>query len=133
MAQRADIVVEGVIEELLPATWTTPNGHAPTTVHEEAIKLTQQNPLIQIRTPIRLRVERMFKGETERIGNELGFSVVGGRVGDVAVVNETTLPLFKPGTRIVAFLHIGEPDSPAALAYPSALWPSRFLIVEGAV
>lgn len=130
-AKRSDLVVQGVIEELLPAKWTTPNGQRPADTPEKDWQIYKENPMIHIRTPIRLKVERVFKGENAE--KELIFSVAGGRVNEMAMVEEAQEGLFKLGTRVIVFLHKGEANSPASYAHPAALWPSRYLVVEDGV
>lgn len=59
IAQHSDLVVEGTIEQVEPGRWTTPNGQAP-----QDVKSVLADPFsdIQLRTPVRLRIDRMYKG-----------------------------------------------------------------------
>ena len=123
---RSHIVVEGVIDELYPARWTTPQPAGPGVITKEVAK----NPNIHIRTPVQLSVKRVFKGES--VGDTLKFSFVGGRVGDTALVyegNET----FEEGSRVIVFLGKGKPGSPAHNVEPEALYPRLHLVVRGDV
>lgn len=125
-AQRADIVVEGVIETLLPARWSTPDGAPPDKLTLEVLK----NLNVHIRTPVRLSVKRVFKGNN--IGNTLMFSFVGGRVGDTAIVAEGN-ESYAQGNSIIVFLSKGGPDNPASIVDPSGLFPRTHLVVKGEV
>jgi hypothetical protein len=77
-------------------------------------------------------VERIFKGDTIAANRNLVFSFVGGRAGDTAVVTED-LEIYKPGTRIIVFLHRGQPGNPAYTADPAGLFPSWALVIDGQV
>jgi hypothetical protein len=66
------------------------------------------------------------------MGEEIVFSVVGGRVGDTAVLTED-LDTYKSGRRIIVFLFKGPPGNPAATVHPSGLYPSTPLVIEGSV
>lgn len=125
LATEADLVIEGVIQETLPAQWTTADGRAPTTFHGPGA-----NPKDQIRTPIRLSVTRAFKGA--RVGDAVTFSIVGGRVGDTALLTED-LDTYAKGQRVIVFLSKGGPDNPATVVHPAGLYPVMTLVVEGGV
>ena len=104
--ERSDLVVEGVIEDLYPARWSTVDGVAPGTITREVVK----NIALHIRTPVGLSVKRVFKGES--VGDTLKFSFVGGRVGDTAYVYEWN-DVFQEDARVIVFLARGEPGSAA--------------------
>ena len=67
--ERSDLVVEGVIDELYPARWSTVDNAAPGTITREVVK----DLAIHIRTPVQLSVKRVFKGKS--VGDTLKFSV----------------------------------------------------------
>ena len=92
--ERSDLVVEGVIDELYPARWSTVDNAAPGTITREVVK----DLAIHIRTPVQLSVKRVFKGKS--VGDTLKFSFVGGRVGDTAHVYGWS-DVFEEGTRVI--------------------------------
>ncbi len=123
LTQDADVVVEGVVERVLPARWTTPDGNAPTTLY-------QSDSAVHIRTPVRLRVTRVFKGQP--VPASLVFSFLGGQVGDATWASEEQ-EIYQPGTRLLVFLYRGQVGSPPAQIDPGALFPSIPLVIEGDV
>ncbi len=123
---RSDLVVEGVLDELYPARWTTVDPAGPGSITKEIAK----NVAIHIRTPVRLSVKRVFKGES--VGDVIKFSFVGGRVGDTAQVF-TWNEVFEEGSRIIVFLGKGEPGSAAHNVDPQGLYPRMHLVVKGDV
>ena len=78
MLETSDVVVEGVISQLLPARWSTEDGGPPDDPKSDDVRGFGAH----IRTPVELSVKRVFKGEP--VGDTIKFSFVGGRVGDVA-------------------------------------------------
>ena len=125
--ERSEIVVEGVIDELYPARWSTADGTAPDTLTEDDLK----NIDIHIRTPVQLSVKRVFKGELSG-GDDLKFSFVGGRAGDTAHIFEWN-DVFEEGTQIIVFLDKGGSSSPAHNVDPQGLYPRMHLVVKGDV
>lgn len=123
-ADRVDIVVEGIVKEVLPAKWTTPDGK-PASARAQG-----HNPSYQIRTPVRIDVQRAFKGAQP--GRSLVFSFNGGRVDTATVVSENS-DLYKPGARLLLFLNRGQPGTPAHVAHPSGLWTSMAFAVDDGV
>lgn len=122
-ARDVDLVVQGTVTEVLPPVWTTPDGHPPASPEE-------RDPLVHIRTPMRLSVERVFKGAA--VGNSLVFSVVGGRIGDTEWrMMEGTQGSYQVGDRVILLLRQAKPGQPAALAADSGLFPSIGLVIEG--
>ena len=124
---RSDLVVEGVIDELYPARWSTVDNADPGTLTEDHLK----DIAIHIRTPVQPSVKRVFKGES--VGDTLKFSFVGGRVGDTAHIfdgNES----YEDGSRIIVFLATGKPGGPARnVESEYGLYPRMHLIVKGDV
>lgn len=123
LTQDADVVVEGIVERMLPARWTTPDGAAPKTPQ-------RTDPTVHIRTPVRLTVTRVFKGQ--RVPASVIFSVPGGQVEDAALAAEE-MEIYKPGTHLLVFLYRGQAGSPPAQIDPGALFPSMPLVLEGDV
>jgi hypothetical protein len=121
IAKNADYVIQGVIEEVSSATWTTPDGKAPEQTNE-------QNPLVQIRTPVRLSVERIFKGR--ELPRTVVFSFIGGKVGNSVMMSEDT-EIYKPGNRLIVFLYKGQADSAPGRVHPDALFPSMPFVIDG--
>lgn len=112
----ADIVVEGVIDELYPARWFTADGTGLETLTEDDLK----NPDLHVRTPVQLSVKRVFKGES--VGDTLKFSFIGGRVGDTAYVFEGN-ESYEEGAQVILFLKNG------AVGFS----PRAYLLVKGDV
>lgn len=123
LTQDADLVVEGVVERLLPARWTTLDGTAPTTPQHN-------DPTVHIRTPVRFTVTRVFKGQ--RVPPSVIFSIPGGQVGAAALASEET-EIYNPGTHLLVFLYRGQASSPPAQIDSGALFPSMPLVIEGDV
>jgi hypothetical protein len=123
IAKSADIVVEGVVEELLPTRWTTPNGKAPAVLTDD--------PHQQIRTPVRLSVTRVFKGDP--VGKMITFSFLGGRVDDIAMVTERHHEVYQPGNKIILFLYRTNPGSAPSMVDAGGLTPSMPLMIQGDV
>ena len=123
---RSDLVVEGVIDELYPARWSTVDNAAPGTITREVVK----DLATHIRTPVQLSVKRVFKGKS--VGDTLKFSFVGGRVGDTAHVYEWN-DVFEEGTLVIVFLAKGGPGSAAHNVEPQGLYPRMRLVVRGDV
>ena len=122
--ERSDLVVEGVIDELYPAQWSTIDGAAPGTITRDIVK----DLAIHIRTPVQLSVKRVFKGES--VGDTLKFSFVGGRVGDTAHVYEWN-DVFEQGTRVIVFLAKGGPGNAAHNVESQGFFPRMHLVVKG--
>ena len=154
---RSDLVIEGVIDELYLARWSSVDGAAPdilpsydwdklvidlarrssvdgaapnTLPPYDWSKLATNHSAIHIRTPVQLLVKQIFKGKS--IGDTLKFSFMGGRVGDTAHIvdwNES----FQEGARIIVFLATGAPGSPVRNVEASGFYPRMHLVVEGDV
>lgn len=122
--KRSDIVVEGVIQQLYPARWTTIDGAAPEKLTPDVLK----DLSIHIRTPVELAVKRVFKGDS--VGDTLKFSFVGGRVGDTAYVFDWNY-VFEKGTRVIVFLAKGEVGDAAHKVEAQGLYPQMHLVVKG--
>ncbi|MBI2916979.1 MAG: hypothetical protein HYY01_03210 [Chloroflexi bacterium] len=120
-AQDAVIVAVAVVREVLPATWTTPDGSQPADVRDAFEKASAH-----IRTPIRMSVERVLKGD--RVGDSLVISVYGGRA-DGTVVTTSDLDPLKPGVRVLLFLE----ELPRFSNPPSRLYPALTYVVDGEV
>ena len=124
--KHSELVVEGVIDEIFPAQWSTSNGDGPDTLIRGDVK----NIAIHIRTPVQLSVKRVFKGES--VGDTLKFSFIGGRVSNTAHIFEWN-EVFEEGTRVIVFLGKGSPGSPSRNIDPQGLYPRMHLVVKGDV
>ena len=96
MLETSDVVVEGVISQLLPARWSTEDGEPLDDPKSDDVRGFGAH----IRTPVELSVKRGFKGKP--VGDTIKFSFVGGRVGDVAHTfawNE----VFEKDARVIVF------------------------------
>ena len=124
--ERSDLVVEGVIDELYPARWSTVDNAAPGTITRDVVK----DLAIHIHTPVQLSVKRVFKGKS--VGDTLKFSFVRERVGDTAHVYEWN-DVFEEGTLVIAFLAKGGLGSAAHNVEPQGLYPRIHLVVRGDV
>ena len=120
---RSDVVVEGVINELLPAKWTTTDAGPPEEITPEVMKDIDTH----IRTTAVLDVETVYKGES--IGETLNFSFIGGRVDDTAYVVEWNEG-FTESARVILFLGQGEAGAPAKMVDSQGLAPRMYLLVE---
>lgn len=120
---RSDVVVEGVIKDLLHTKWTTSDSVAP----DEITPAIVMDLDTHIRTTALLKVEKVFKGND--IGDTLNFSFMGGRVGNTAHVFEGHED-FQKGARVILFLAAEEPGSPAKMVDEQGLSPRMHLIVE---
>lgn len=128
---RSDLVIEGVIDELYLARWSSVDGAAPDILTTDDLnKIASNNSAIHIRTPVQLLVKQIFKGKS--IGDTLKFSFVGGRVGDTAQIVDWN-EAFQEGTRIIVFLATGAPGSPARNVEANGFYPRMHLVVEGDV
>jgi hypothetical protein len=122
VAEDSVYVVEGVVEEVLPATWTTADGAPPADLLQA-----NRDPDIQLRTPVRLAVERVLKGQ--EVPRHLLFTYPGGSAGNVTVEAFDNLPL-AAGDRIVTFLSQAPPNA-GRWAEISPLYPQLTFIVAG--
>ncbi len=122
-AEAVDVVVQGVIQEVLPSAWTTPDGK-PATESEW-----MNNDTYQIRTPARLAVERVFKGSN--IDDSLTFDFAGGKVGGITVAAGEDGNPYKVGARVILLLRKSEPGSPSDRVNPSGFYPVASLVIEG--
>lgn len=119
--QRADVVVIGVIEQVGPARWTTPDGQPASLVQ------LQSNPAVQVRTPAQVVIERTFKGDPS--ASVITFSFLGGYVGDVTVLTDE-LETITEGRRVLLFLEHAPAGSPVHVV-DSGLYPAAWLTVTG--
>ena len=66
----SDLVIEGVIDELYLARWSSVDGAAPDILTTDDLnKIASNNSAIHIRTPVQLLVKQIFKGKS--IGDTL--------------------------------------------------------------
>ncbi len=120
----ADVVALGTVTHVQSAKWTTKDEAPPRDVGLETLK----DATVQIRTPILMRVDQAFKGTS--VGDEIAFSIAGGRVGDTAIVFEGNEDL-EVKARVIVFLGEGDIDSPARKAHADGLYLRAHLVVEG--
>ena len=120
---RSDVIVEGVIDELLPSKWTTADREPPEEITREVVKDLDTH----VRTIAVLNVEDVYKGES--IGETLNFSFRGGRVGDTVYIHEWN-EVFKEDARVILFLDRGEGGSPAKKVDSQGFAPRMHLLVE---
>ena len=123
---RSDIVVQGTIAEVMPSKWSSSDNVAPEADSKEAVK----NIDAHIRTPVRMAVSEVFKGDD--VGESLTFSFVGGRVGDTAHVYEWN-DVFERDTELIVFLGSGEVGEPAKNVDGAGLYPTMHVVVKGDV
>lgn len=152
-AYYATAIVEGTVKEIQPPRWTTADGKAPADVYgamfwtgEEPVLLGEERlpngdvrtediyektgrEDIQLRTPVLLAVEEVYKGEN--IPQELLFSYYGGRDGDIWMgFSEESAPEWKVGMKVVVFLSYLPPKGGGWADIPR-WFPGIYLIVEG--
>lgn len=118
----SSIIVEGVVTEVYPAEWTTPDKNPPLSL---AAALTNQN--IQVRTPVLLEISQVYKGEG--VPGTILFTLPGGRAGNITVSSPFGMTLLK-GDRIVAFLSTA-PKNAGPWAEISPLYPQLLFLVDG--
>lgn len=117
----SNLIVEGVVKEVYPAEWTTRDKNAPANLEMLG------DPNIQLRTPVLLDVEEVFKGEG--VPGSLLFTLPGGTDGDVTVSSPFGgTP--KPGQRVLVFLSEATQEA-GPWAEISPLYPQLFFVVEG--
>lgn len=121
VAQDASLVVEGVIDEVLPPVWTTSDGAAP-----GDIRRAFEQASAHIRTPFRLSVDRAFKGSG--VPRTLVFSVYGGAVGE-SIVTTDELERLKRGSKVIMFLK----EHPKFPNVSSRFSPNLFFVIDGDV
>ena len=118
----ADLIVEGVITEVYPAEWTTPDKNPPV---DPARLLTDRS--IQLRTPVLLEVSDVHKGDS--VPGTVLFTAPGGATDELIVSSPLGI-VFQPGQKIVAFLSKAPADA-GPWAEISPLYPQLVLITEG--
>lgn len=118
----SDMIVEGVVTEVYPSEWTTPDKNPPLRLSD-----TLTNDNLQLRTPVLLDVETVYKGEG--VPGTVLFTLPGGQTPDVLVTSPFGMTPRK-GDRIVVFLSKA-PDGAGPWAKISPLYPQLFFIVNG--
>jgi len=90
--ERTDVIVLGVVKEILPPRWTTPDGTRPANPH------TDDETIFE---PVLVKVERFLKGEQPT--QQLSVLSEGGEIGQDAVF--TSCFNATEGDRVVLFFH----------------------------
>lgn len=122
IADQSIYVVEGEVTRVLPGQWTTPDKRRPANVHQAIT-----DPNVQLRTPVQLSVERVYKGD--HVPKVLLFTLPGGRDGDLEIRSGLG-PDLEPGTKLVIFLSEA-PRNAGPWARISPLYPQLYFVVEG--
>jgi hypothetical protein len=115
-------VVEGTVQRVLPAEWTTPDKRRPKVLGEA-----MSSPDIQLRTPVLLSVETVFKGA--HVPRTLFFSLPGGADGELSIGANLGARL-EPGMKVVVFLSQASPGA-GRWARISPLYPQIYFVVDG--
>lgn len=131
IAQHSDLVLEGTIEQVEPGRWTTPNGQPP-----QDIKSVLADPSsdIQLRTPVRLRIDRMYKGNYP--ARVILFTLPGGSLEQTTAVFEDHADAeaherrLQSGTKVIVFLSHA-PAHAGAWSKISPFYPQLYLVVDG--
>ena len=123
IANDSDLIVEGVVEKVYPSRWTTPSGKEPSNINEA-----MRDPKTQLRTPVQLSVETVFKGQN--IPRSLLFTFAGGSFGNYMIQAGPDLEQLGPGTRLLVFLSKAPPDA-GPWADISPLYPQLYFVVVG--
>ena len=121
LAQKSDLVVEGIIKEVRPSVWTTPDGLPPADV-----SLILNNLNIQLRTPILVSVDHSRKGD---VVGDLLFTTIGGESSQYKVEVEDDQPI-AVGSRVVIFLSKAPADA-GPWAKISPYYPQLYFVVNG--
>lgn len=122
IADQSAYVVEGVVTRVLPGQWTTPDKRRPADVHRAIA-----DPNVQLRTPVQLSVERVYKGD--HVPKVLLFTLPGGREGDFEIESGLGTDL-EPGMRLLIFLSEAPRDA-GPWARISPLYPQLYFVVDG--
>jgi hypothetical protein len=122
LAKISQIVVEGVVKEVLPAEWTTADKNAP---NDLSAMVTDDS--IQLRTPVLLQVTEVIKGAG--VPGTLLFTLPGGTDGEVAVSSPFGRAP-RTGDRILVLLSTAPKDA-GPWARISPLYPQLFFRVDG--
>lgn len=85
------------------------------------------DPDVQLRTPVQLSVERVYKGD--HVPKVLFFTLPGGREGDLEIRSGLGTDL-EPGMRLVIFLSEA-PRNAGPWAQISPLYPQLYFVVDG--
>ena len=118
----SDWIVEGVVTEVYPAVWTTPDRNPPLRLAESF-----KDPNVQIRTPVLLEVDKVYKGKG--IPGTVLFTLPGGQDGEVTVTSPFGM-VPRKGDRIVTFLSKA-PENSGPWVEISPLYPQLFFISDG--
>lgn len=161
VAETADIIVEGVVEKVLPAKWTTQDGKMPKEIEnllsgasknegptDSSVSDSTPLPLLQPTSAPTNALEADPRGlnPNHQIRTPVLFSVQkvfkGENVKDKIIfsvlggtVDDVTMDagegVYKPGAHLIVFLYRGKPDSAPAKAHVDALFPSMPLVIDG--
>lgn len=149
-ATDADLILEGTVTEVHPAQWTTPDGEAPDQLNPLAlldpnVVLDEQKlpngdvklgdlyaetgiPDIQLRTPVTLAIDTVYKGDN--VPDSLLFTFPGGGDGTNTVTFEESGPELQPGMCIVIFLSAAPPNA-GPWSKISPWYPGAYFAVHG--
>lgn len=118
--QNSFLVVEGIVKEVKPSVWTTPNNLAPANT-----ATAMGNPDIQLRTPVLISITRTIKGD---MVGDLLFTMVGGEYNDYKIEWAEADPAIVAGDRIVVFLNKAPKDA-GPWANISPYYPEFYFLV----
>lgn len=129
LANQSSFVVEGTISQVYPARWTTPDGNRPANLQDMTT-----NPQIQLRTPVRVLVGKVFKGSNDLAASmaqdrSVLFSMPGGSDGQITVQNEDN-PTPKLGATVRIFLSKAPPVAGPWVSI-SPIYPQMIFTVDG--
>ncbi|MFD3166336.1 hypothetical protein [Herpetosiphon sp. NSE202] len=114
-------VVEGEIIEIEASRWTTPDGLRPLDMQQ-----LQTDSTIQLRTPIRLAIDKLYKGTLAT--PSIRFTLPGGSDDHYSVNTEWDMQLAK-GQKIIVFLSVA-PENAGPWAQISAYYPQAIFKVD---
>jgi hypothetical protein len=122
LADLSTYVVEGEVTRVLPGQWTTPDQRRPADLSKATA-----NPDVQLRTPVQLSVEKVYKGE--HVPRTLLFTLPGGRENGLEIRTGLSTDL-RPGTKVVVFLSEA-PQGAGPWSRISKLYPQIYFVVDG--
>lgn len=121
LAHEIDVIVIGMVKEVLPARWNTGDGKRPPVYHN--LPIAEQRRFV-IYTPVVIQVQRYLKAAQPAV-ELIAFGQAGGQVGqDRFVYSGDPQTPFVAGERVLVFLKAGSLN--ALAEYPPEANPSFF-------
>ncbi|WP_110518799.1 hypothetical protein [Herpetosiphon llansteffanensis] len=114
-------VIEGEIIEIEASRWTTPDGLRPLDMQQ-----LQTDPTIQLRTPIRIAIDKLYKGALDT--PTMLFTLPGGSDDQYIVSTEWDMQLAK-GQKIIVFLSVA-PEKAGPWAQISPYYPQAIFNLD---